>query len=317
MRLPREDASELDFLLFEQLGVISTDQALRQMSESKMRNLVASGRWRQLTRGVMVTESGQLSREQHWWIAVLAAGPGSVLAGLAAAQAAGLRGKWRREVVDVLRGPTRSARDLLRSPSLELPAIKIHRSTALASLDLQRGRPDRTSTARSLVDAATWALSDSEAASIISAGCQQRLVTPDEITAVADRLTRVRRRVLILETARFAAEGATTPAEIDFLRLCRRARLPAPKMQVQRVDRAGATRYLDAYFAEYGVHVEIDGAHHMDVRQWAADLKRQNDMWTRGDRLLRFPAFLIRTNPDEVVAQLRAALRAAGWHDRS
>ncbi|MGW4502297.1 hypothetical protein ACWENR_27280, partial [Micromonospora sp. NPDC004336] len=27
---------------------------------------------------------------------------------------------------------------------------------------------------------------------------------------------------------------------------------------------------------------EIDGAHHMDVRHWAADMRRQNDVWTSG-----------------------------------
>ncbi|MFI0794133.1 hypothetical protein ACH4OY_15825 [Micromonospora rubida] len=62
------------------------------------------------------------------------------------------------------------------------------------------------------------------------------------------------------------------------------------------------------------MHVEIDGAHHMDVREWAADMRRQNDVWTAGDRILRFPAWLVRARPDEVAATLRRALLAAGWH---
>jgi very-short-patch-repair endonuclease len=57
----------------------------------------------------------------------------------------------------------------------------------------------------------------------------------------------------------------------------------------------------------------VDGAHHMDARQWAADMRRQNDVWIAGDRILRFAAFDLRSRPETVVAQLTAALRAAGW----
>jgi very-short-patch-repair endonuclease len=82
---------------------------------------------------------------------------------------------------------------------------------------------------------------------------------------------------------------------------------------VRRVDSSGRRRYLDAWFEEWQVHVEIDGGHHMDVRQWWADMKRQNDLWIPGDRVLRFPAWLVRERPAEVAAQVRAALLAAGW----
>ena len=59
--------------------------------------------------------------------------------------------------------------------------------------------------------------------------------------------------------------------------------------------------------------MEVDGAHHMDVRHWAADMLRQNEIWIAGDRILRFPAWLIRQESAQVANQLREALRAAGW----
>jgi very-short-patch-repair endonuclease len=62
--------------------------------------------------------------------------------------------------------------------------------------------------------------------------------------------------------------------------------------------------------------VEIDGAQHLEVRAAWADMKRQNDLWITGVRVLRFPAWLVRTRPAEVLAQVRAALIAAGWTDR-
>lgn len=67
------------------------------------------------------------------------------------------------------------------------------------------------------------------------------------------------------------------------------------------------------YHQQWGVHVEIDGNQHTDPRAYWADTKRQNEVWISGDRVLRFPTWLIRRRPDEVAAQIRAAVTAAGW----
>lgn len=148
---------------------------------------------------------------------------------------------------------------------------------------------------------------------MVAAGCQQRLVTPAEIAAVVDRLPRARRRALVLETARDAQGGAEALSEIDFLRLCRRYGLPRPDLQERRRDASGRVRYLDAYWRLWRLHVEVDGAHHLDVRHWEADMRRQNDVWISGDRVLRFSAWQVRHAPAEVAQQLRRALAAAGW----
>jgi very-short-patch-repair endonuclease len=167
--------------------------------------------------------------------------------------------------------------------------------------------------ARSLVDAAQWARTDDEARALVAAGCQQRLVIAAEILDVVERMPRARRRALVLDTARMVADGATSLPEIDFAMLCRRAGLPLPDRQVERRDARGRRRYLDVYWAAFRLHVEIDGAWHTEVRAWWADMRRQNDLWIAGDRVLRFPAWLVRTRPAEVAAQVRAALVAAGW----
>ncbi|NUR72013.1 MAG: DUF559 domain-containing protein [Hamadaea sp.] len=284
------------------------------MTRAHLRHLLDAKQWRRLCHGVLVSHRDLLAEEAVWWAAVLAAGPEAYLAGMAAARAGGLRGSWRRrQIVDVLRPGTSSVPRLLKRLPLEMPAVKVHRTTRLPIEDRQVGRPPRTSMARSLLDAAVWALSDEDAVSILAAGCQQRLVLPAEVRAVAARFPHCRRHALIVATLDLAELGATSPAEIGFLELCRRHRLPEPQLQVKRRDASGRTRYLDAYFAEFQVHVEIDGAQHMDVRAWASDMLRQNDLWIDGDRVVRIPAFLILTNPDEVVRQITAALRAAGW----
>jgi hypothetical protein len=51
----------------------------------------------------------------------------------------------------------------------------------------------------------------------------------------------------------------------------------------------------------------------MDARHWAEDMLRQNQVWIAGDRILRFPAWLVRADPAAVARQLHAGLTAAGW----
>ncbi|HKT02761.1 MAG TPA: DUF559 domain-containing protein, partial [Rugosimonospora sp.] len=89
--------------------------------------------------------------------------------------------------------------------------------------------------------------------------------------------------------------------------------LPRPVLQVRRRDAAGGTRYLDGYYERWRIHIEIDGGQHLAAGTYWQDMERQNNLWIAGDRVLRFPAWVIRDRPADVVAQVRAALRAAGW----
>jgi len=113
-----------------------------------------------------------------------------------------------------------------------------------------------------------------------------------------------------------AAGGAQSLPELDYARLARRAGLPEPNRQVIRVDAHGHRRYLDVRYDKWRVVVEIDGGQHIEPAAWWADMKRQNDLWISGERVLRFPAWVIREQPDQVIAQVRAALSAAGWPER-
>ncbi|MEU4473817.1 DUF559 domain-containing protein [Micromonospora sp. NPDC023888] len=306
-RLPHDDADELSWLLFHQEDVLSLAQARRHLSPKAIRHRVATGRWRQVHRAVLVAHNGPVSAGQLRWVAVLAAGPQAVLGGLTAAQAGGLRGFPGRPVHVLL--PAACRRGSLP------PGVLAHRTATLTDQDvLAVGQPRRTMPARSIVDAAQWAGADQEARAIVAAAFQQRLVAADDLHRIVDRLPRVRRRQLILGTATDAAGGSQSLPELAFLRLIRRARLPEPTRQKIRCDSAGRRRYLDAYFEQWRVHIEIDGGQHLDPRAWWADMRRQNGLWVDGDRVLRFPAWVIRANPDEVLRQILAALRAAGWN---
>jgi very-short-patch-repair endonuclease len=311
-QVPLHDAPELDWLMFEQSGVLSYRQATRYLPPGKVRGLVNGGRWRALVRGILLAGNGQLTRPQQLWAAVLVAGPGALLAGETAAAESGVQ-RLRGDPIWILVPAARHRSQRLPRLPLDMPGVVVHRTSHLPLDHVQVGRPGRTSLPRAILDAVAWARSDEEARTIIASACQQRRVTTAELRSVADALPRMVRRALAIETIGDLAGGAQTLSEIDLVKLCRRAGLPVPDLQERRRDRDGRRRYLDAYWRDWGLHVEVDGAHHMDVRHWEADLRRQNEVWIPGDRILRFSGHQVRRRSNGAVDQIRRALLAAGW----
>jgi hypothetical protein len=303
-----DHAGDLEFLLFRQSGVLGRRQALRHLTDKAIRHRLTTGQWRHAHRAVYVTHAGPITDDQRRWIASLGVGGGrpTFLAGLSALAVLGMRGYPSQRIHVIV--PAR------RRDSDPPPGVVVHRTRSLPREDRHpAGCPPCTMPARSLVDAAQWARSDEDAVAIIAAGFQQRLVGVPDLAPVLARMPRLRRRRVIAAAVRDAAAGAESISEIDFARLCRRGGLPEPSRQVVRRDRDGRTRYRDAYFDEWRVHVEVDGGQHMEVRAWYADMRQQNEIVIAGERLLRFPAWMIRHRPEEVLAQIRAALIAAGW----
>jgi very-short-patch-repair endonuclease len=300
-----DDADEFTVLAFRQNQVISRCQASALLSAAAIRHRVSSGRWQRPHRAVYVTHNGPISAIQRRWIAFLAV-KSAVLGGASALEVHGLRGFWSAATHLLLPAAKRSD-----EPP---PDVVVHRTSHLPTEDIHRlGSPPCTNAARSVVDAAQWAPTDHDARSIVAAGFQQRLVGCDDVHKVLRRMPRARRRSLIVEIATDARGGSHSLPEAEFRQLCRRYRLPMPTRQLRRTDPSGRSRYLDAYFEEWRLHVEIDGSQHMDVRSWWADMRRQNELWIPGDRVLRFPSWAIRQRPAEVAEQVRAALMAAGW----
>jgi very-short-patch-repair endonuclease len=279
--IPPDDADGLTWLLFRQHDVITWAQARRFVSESAMRHRLRTGRWRQVHREIYVAHNGPIGHEQKLWIAVLATG--AVTAGPTALAEYGLR----RHSGSEIRVITLANRRPRHAPA----GVVVHRTSLLPSGDIHEiGDPPKTMPARSVVGAAQWAQTDDEACAIVAAALQRGLATGAD-----------------------AAGGAHSLAELDYLRHNRHYGLPEPRHQIRRKDSRGRVRYLDVYYEVWQVHVEIDGGHHNDAGAQWADMRRQNDVWIRGDRVLRFPAWLVRRRPAEVFAQVRAALEAAGW----
>lgn len=281
-----------------QRSVTTVREALAEVSPGRLRWQVASGRWQSPARGVVVLHSGPLSRAEVVETELLAHGPRAVLAGVTAAGLDGLRHAADARTHLLL---PHGSRDLRR------PGVVVHRSRTLTPDDVHPLRwPRRTRTPRSVVDAASWAGTDLAAQAILAAAVQQGLVTAASLAAVVDRLPRLRRRALIVETIRDVAGGALSEYELLFTRLCRTHDLPRPDRQVRRRDASGRLRYLDAVFDDYGLVAEIDGQQHMEVLAWWEDMSRNNELVAAdGKWLLRFAGFALRHDADQVAAVLR------------
>lgn len=252
-----------------------------------------------------MAHSGPLDAEQRLWVDLLSAGDRAVLAGLTAARLDGLRG-FEPTITYVLVPHERRPR--------EKSGVMLRRSGHLGAEHVHPVRmPPRTRLPRSLIDAAGWAPSDDRARAVLAAGVQQRLVRPTDLRTTLELLPRVHRRRLISRTLDDIEGGAHALSELDFARLLGRFGLPQPTRQGVRPDHQRRRRWLDAVFERWRLVVEIDGCWHMEAATWWADMLRDNEITVDGYRVLRFPAYVVREQPELVARQITAALRAAGW----
>lgn len=149
------------------------------------------------------------------------------------------------------------------------------------------------------------------ACGLFAAAVQQRLARPKDLLAAVADAPRTRHRRALLAAIADIEQGAQALSEIDFVRLCRRHGLPEPTRQAIRGDSSGRRRYLDVEWRLPDgrvVAVEVDGALHLDARQWVDDQLRQNALVLDGTIVLRFPSVVVREEPNLVVEQLRRAL---------
>jgi very-short-patch-repair endonuclease len=297
-------------------GVLSVSMALKFMTEGQLRWQVESGRWQKPARGVVVAQSGPLTDQQIFRAALLRAGPQAVLAGLTAARLEGFKGFADKASSGHTPVHVLAPAGYKRRASPPGLVVITHYTRRLTSQDVHPFRePRRTRLARSLVDAAAWMPTDRGAMAVLAAGVQQRLVRAGDLLQVADSIETLHRRKLIRETIGDIAGGSQALSELDFTRQVIRAfRLPEPSRQTARRDAKGRRRWTDVAWDSYQIVVEIDGAQHTeDPRQRWDDMERDIDLTLDGCQTLRFPAWLVRANPEYVAGKILEALRRAGY----
>ncbi|BBH17101.1 hypothetical protein Back2_13880 [Nocardioides baekrokdamisoli] len=262
----------LDRLILAQDGVVRRDQlAGLAISRDTVRANLRADRWVRRSSTVVTTFTGTPTAIQQQWIAVLHGGPDALLGGLAAASAAGLK-NWAREEIPVYipadGGPARPAPDFARY-------IRTRR-------DLRSLRAGRPGVPRLRLEPAVllWAANQSSPSTIrgaLSACVQQRLTDPAQLLDWIDRLAPLARSPLMRDTLEMITGGAHSNAEMNLKRLCQRFGLQPPVRQTKRRDAHGHVRFTDAEWRTADgrtVVLEIDGAFHMEVEHWEADMAR-------------------------------------------
>ncbi|MCL2541819.1 MAG: endonuclease domain-containing protein [Nocardioidaceae bacterium] len=263
---------------------------------------VTRGEWLQLTPTVVSTTSGEPSRLQLLWLAVLAAGEGAAIGELTAAQEWGLR-RWERpEVVVVI------SHD--RQPPAPVPGVTVRRSRR----DLRSQTRRRRGLPLIRIEPAvlTWAArqrSSRTAEGVLAATVQQGLASPEGLTEWVDRLDRLRGAPRFRRVLEEISGGAQSVGELDVRRLCRRFGLALPARQVRRRDAHGRLRFTDCEWHLPGgrtLVLEVDGGFHMEVEHWEDDLARQRALAAPDRLIVRGTTRELRDEPERLAADLMA-----------
>jgi hypothetical protein len=223
-------------------------------TRSRLRAQLAARRWQRFGK-VILLHNHEPERRELFEVVRLNASPRAVFTGFTAAELLGLTG-WHRDSVQLL------VPDVVQVPQLPWVPVRIHRGRPRS----RRGRCEALPS--SLLRAAGVVPDPRAACGLLAAGVQQRLVRAIDLLQAFQDQPRVRHRKLLQHAVADIARGAQALSEIDFVRLCRQNRLPAPHLQSVRPDPSGRCRYLDAEWDLPGggtLAVEVDDALHLVV----------------------------------------------------
>jgi hypothetical protein len=283
----------------KQHGVVSRRQLVAiGMSDRTIGRRIAEGRLHRVHAGVYAVGHPPLTQEARWMAAVIACGQGAVLSHL---DAAVLWGFYER-----------------LGPRVHV-TVKWQRS--IDGLILHRTRrldPDETTTrngipvttvARTLVDLSEY-LNEDRLLRAMREAEYQRLLDLDSLSAAVERAHGRRRLKPLNNAIAQHRPGQLIRGELEhrFAELRRGAGLPEPDTNVP-IETARGTYILDCYWPEHRLAVELDGRDgHAREMAFESDRRRDAALNAIGLRLLRFTWQRVNYEPDELLADLTAAM---------
>jgi Transcriptional regulator, AbiEi antitoxin len=301
----------VDAVCYESLtfGYMGGRQARGQgISSHAIARRLRSGDWQRLHRGTYAAFSGTPPREARLWAAVVRAGRDAVLSHETAAEIQRLTDKPSSKIhvtVPAGRNPARGKR---------IPGIVVHRARNVACEPLPPWQLPRTPVAETVLDLANAARTFDDAYGWLTRATGRELVTVPQLRAALAVRSRIRWRGLLAEALAEAADGVMSPLERRYARDVERAHgLPAARRQARR-ELAGGVRFLDNYYAEFRLCVELDGStSHPPEQKWA-DAGRDNDNLFRDDvATVRFGLLDVTTRRCAQATRLAALFLRRGW----
>jgi hypothetical protein len=298
------DWAALAATLRAQEHVISRQQAFAcgLTRDALLHRARTSGSWQRLLPGIYLAQTGDPTVPQQEMAALLHAGAGSVLTGLAALHGMGMIAA-QPSTFDVLVPATR------RPGSRSF--VRVHRTTQMPSGVIRQGRRSYALPPRAFADAAR-ALSDIGEVRALIAGAVQRRDCP--LPALGRELCQgqMRHSATLRRVLEEVADGIRSVAEAEFRDLITRARLPRPMFNARLLTADGGfIASPDAWWSREGVAVEIDSREwHLNPAGWERTMRRHARMSTHGILVLHFAPRQIRTGPARVIATIRETLAA-------
>ena len=298
-------------LAVNQLGVVSRGQLIELgVTRHHVRRQLAAQRWQTAGPRVVVLMTGPLTDEQWLWAAQLHAGHEAGLYARTALGVLGLRG-WDSDALEV------AVPHAVRAVSWG--RVRVHRLRRLSGADITvRSGLRCVAAPRSALDAASAHPSARTAAALVLAVVQQRVTPVEELGAALDSSPHRRHASVIRRALADAAEGADSVAEVDVVTLLQRAGLTRIRRQAVIRTSVGPRRVDIAVDLPDGsvLVVEVDGPHHADPSVRATDAEKDASVIAAGNRVLRIPVVMVRTQPERVLANLRA-IAVAGCQSAS
>jgi hypothetical protein len=302
-RIHEIDDKSLEQLLRGQHRVIAREQALAcGMTDRMLRYRIrAGGPWRKLLPGVYVTVTGVVSTEQREMAALLHAGPRSVLTGLAAARRHGIRA-LTSNMVDVLVPSTAGP----QSTSF----VRVWRTWRMPAEFCVDGEIRYVLAARGVADAARSLTSGREVRALVARAIQEQRCTIGMLTIELEQGP-ARGSAPLRAALAEVGDGVRSVPEGDLRKLLRRGRVPMPQFNARLYEDGKLIAVVDAWWADAGVAAEVDSReYHYSAEDWQQTMRRHDRLVARGVLLLHFTPSQIRSAPEEVITQVRAALAA-------
>src|SRR5579863_8272015 len=300
-------------LLSFQAEVVSNRQARGQgMSGHAIARRVRSGAWQRLHHGTYAAFSGSPSRDARLWAAVLRVGPDAVLSHETAAELHRLTDKQSSKIhvtVPATRHPAKRH---------GIPGVVVHRTRNVASEPLPPWQLPRTPVTETVLDLADASRTFDDAYGWLTRATGRGLASVPQLRAALKARSRIRWRTLLTEALAEAQDGAMSPLERRYVRDVERVHgLPSARRQARR-ELAGGVRFLDNYYPDFRLCVELDGrTSHPPEQKWA-DASRDNDNLFRDDiATLRFGLLDVTTRRCVQASRLAALFLRRGWDGAS
>jgi hypothetical protein len=294
----------LSATLRSQHNVIARRQTIAcgMTGDALAHRLRPGGPWQRLLPRTYLALTGSPTLDQKEMAALLYAGQGSVLTGVAALRHAGLLNS-APSVLDVLVPAKRQIRSIA--------FVAVRRTTRMPGQVIVVGRRQYAMKPRAVADAARQMSELGQVRELVAAVVQDGRCPIEMLVHELGRGP-VKGSALLRQVLAEVAEGIRSVAEGDFLDLIKRSRLPAPLLNARLYSADGVfIARPDAWWPQAGVAAEVDSREwHLKPADWERTMDRHARMSSHGIIVLHFTPRQIRTSPAQVRTTIADALKA-------